>query len=294
MKILSNENKGSLYCTISGLLYGLIGYFGANIMDANISAFNMLFWRFLIASIFILIVLLPNIHKFQLKFSDVIIPLALGGIFYGVGSGIYFISTRHIGTGLSMVIFFTYPLMIILGNALLYKERITRIYYVSVFMIIIGMIFLVDINEFKVDLYGVILALLSALGYAAYIAFSKKQTEDLPPIISTLMVCLGSCASCLLISIFDNSFVVINSYNIWGHILGLAIICTVIPILLMIEGLQYISAAKAGILSVLEPVGVFIIGTSILDEKVTLLQSVGVIIILIGALVVQFGRIKHK
>ena len=53
MKILSKEGRGGFYAITSGLLYGLLGYFGKNIMEFDFSISNMLFWRFLIATMFL-------------------------------------------------------------------------------------------------------------------------------------------------------------------------------------------------------------------------------------------------
>ena len=131
-------------------------------------------------------------------------------------------------------------------------------------------------------------SVLSSLGYAAYIMVSKKQIKDLPPMLSTLIVCLGSCVVCFFIALYDRSFVMLPSYDIWINVIGLAIICTSLPIFFLLEGMKYIGSSKASILSILEPVCVFIIGVSFLEEKVSILQTLGVIIILAGALIVQF------
>ena len=59
----SLEQRGSLYAIVSGLLYGFIGYFGLSAMNGHLSASNMLFWRFLISSIIILIILIPQLKN---------------------------------------------------------------------------------------------------------------------------------------------------------------------------------------------------------------------------------------
>ena len=47
---MTKNQKGSAYVMISGILYGLLGYLGMNIINHNIALNNMLFWRFLITS----------------------------------------------------------------------------------------------------------------------------------------------------------------------------------------------------------------------------------------------------
>ncbi|HGF0879602.1 TPA: EamA/RhaT family transporter, partial [Legionella pneumophila] len=45
----SQEQRGSFYAILSGFLYGFIGYFGISAIHGDLSASNMLFWRFLIS-----------------------------------------------------------------------------------------------------------------------------------------------------------------------------------------------------------------------------------------------------
>jgi drug/metabolite transporter (DMT)-like permease len=86
----------------------------------------------------------------------------------------------------------------------------------------------------------------------------------------------------------DSSFHVPSGLNNWFNIIGIGLLCTAIPILLLLKALQYIDAEKAATLSVLEPVFVLIFGIILLDEKVTFIQIMGTIIVLSGALMVLF------
>ena len=50
MNFLSDEQRGSLYAVISGLCYGFLGYFGVNLMNADLSVTNIFFGCFIYAS----------------------------------------------------------------------------------------------------------------------------------------------------------------------------------------------------------------------------------------------------
>ena len=73
----------------------------------------------------------------------------------------------------------------------------------------------------------------------------------------------------------------------------IGVIATAIPIQLLLEGLRHVEAEKESILSVLEPALVFFIGIIALDEEVSFIQGIGVIVILVGALLVQFDTRKN-
>jgi len=295
----NNQNKGSLYAILSGLCYGLVGYFGVSIMDANLSLCTMLFWRFLISSILVGIVLICMRKSITEKPVEILKALFCGAAFYTGTSIIYFISSNYIGTGLAMVIFFTYPAIIMLFNWFFYKKRIPKTYYIALALITVGMILLIDLSTLTYDIMGIGAGILSAFFYAGYILLSKRA--DVSPLVSTLMVSLGCMLSCFILAQLDHSFIIPatllrpgdyegQAYTVWVNIFGMAIICTTIPMLLLLESLKNISEEKASILSVLEPVFVVFFGILLLHETVNIVQIFGVITILSGALITLLSK----
>jgi drug/metabolite transporter (DMT)-like permease len=288
---MDNEQKGSAYVMISGLLYGLIGYLGMNIIHNNISINNMLFWRFLVASLVIGILFFIKKNSYKIDLKKMSKAFVYGAIFYSGSAAFYFYAATYIGTGLAMTIFFVYPPIIILYNWVKYQQKINRIYFTTIIFTLMGMLLLIDKDELAFDLFGMILAIMSAISYAAYIICSKNQLENLSPLISTLMVSIGSCTFFLSMS-FLSGQLIIPAADVWPGIIAIGIICTALLILLLLEGLKYISSAKAAILSVLEPVTVVIFGILLLDEELSFLQFLGVIIMLSSAIIIQLDKLK--
>ena len=73
--------------------------------------------------------------------------------------------------------------------------------------------------------------------------------------------------------------------------MGIGVVATVIPILLMLHSLKYISSEKASLLSVLEPVFVVIFGVLLLGETLKPIHALGVVFVLAGALLTL---LSHK
>ncbi|MGA2655027.1 MAG: DMT family transporter [Gammaproteobacteria bacterium] len=289
MKALNNETKGIIYIILSGFLYGFLGFFGVKAMESSSGDIaNMLFWRFLIASSFILLVMLPKLKEMKVDLSAMLAILIGSAIFYGSSTLAFFASSTHIGTGLAMVIFFTYPAIVVLCNRFFYKHQVSNVYYISVVLILLGLILLADIGD-HFNYLGILLGLISAAGYAFYIMTSKKYNQ-LHPLLSTLLVSIGCAIFCLMIALYGKTFTVPQDPAFWLNGLGLGIIATAVPILLLLKGLQYISSAKASILGVLEPVFVVIFGVLLLGEEIKVLQALGVAIILGGALLALVAR----
>lgn len=292
--MINHEYRGSLYAILSGFLYGFIGYFGLSAINGNMSASTMLFWRFLISSMIILVIMLPSIKNTGDTYKNMFIAFLTGAFYYGISTLLYFLASLYIGSGLSMVIFFTYPVLIMLLNYFFYGQSIPPIYYLAILVILVGMVLMVDMNSLSFNLWGILLGVSSAFFYACYIIGSKRN--KLSPNMSTFMVCLGCMVTSLVVSLFSNSLTIPSSTAVWLHLFGISIIATVIPIVLLLYSLKYISSEKASILSVLEPVFVVIFGVALLGEELPFWSIIGIILVLAGALITLFSHkinLKH-
>ncbi|CEK10710.1 DMT family transporter [Legionella hackeliae] len=279
---MSHKNNGALYAALSGLFFGLIGYFGVSVMNANVSVNTMLFWRFLVSSLFMCLLLIPRLKLLSFNLIEIIKVTFYGAAFYGTCSILYFVSTEYIGSGLSMVIFFTYPSMVLLINFLFFKQKISKIYYVALMIIFVGMMLLVNGSQFHFNLMGVGLSLLSALLYALYLIASKSS--PVPALLATLFVSIGAMLVSLIAAFIEGTFFIPTRLDVWFNICGIGVICTALPIVLLLKGLQHISSLQASILSVLEPVFVVIFGILLLGEQINLVQGFGIVVLLSGAL----------
>jgi drug/metabolite transporter (DMT)-like permease len=84
--------------------------------------------------------------------------------------------------------------------------------------------------------------------------------------------------------------VIPQNIDTWLNLLVIGVIATVIPILLMLHSLKYISSEKASILSVLEPVFFVIFGVVLLGETLQAWHAFGVVLVLLGALITLFSH----
>jgi drug/metabolite transporter (DMT)-like permease len=293
MKFLSNEQRGILYVVVSGLFYGLIGYFGVAIMHAGFSVYSMLFWRFSLAAIFMFFIILPKIKTFKYNTKELLKIFSFGGIFYGLSAVFYFISAVYIGTGIAMVLFFLYPVFVIFLNRLMYQEKISKTYHYSIITILFGLVMIADLSDLKMDVFGIVIGILGALLYAFYMIFSKKckVSSDL----SSLAMLLGCAFISLVLAMINDGLQIPHSYNLWREAVLMAAICTALPVLFVLKGLEHIDSAKASIFGVFEPLAVMFFGYILLSEKLTNSQLCGAALILFGAvLVLNPAKILQK
>ena len=288
MNFLSAEQRGSLYAVISGLCYGFLGYFGVSLMNADLSVTNMLFWRFFVVVLFMLPVVASQYKNIFSSFKENLKVVFYGVAFYSTSAIAYFIGSNYIGTGLTMVVFFIYPAIVMLFNCILYNAKISKMYYLAFSMIIIGVVLLADLQELELDFLGIGFGILSALCYACYVVGSKRSNAS--PMVATFMVSIGCMITCLIVACLECSLFIPTHSSSWINIVGMAIVCTALPILLLLQSLKYISSEKASIISVLEPVFVVISGIVLLGESISVMQIIGTVTVLSGALAALFTK----
>jgi len=288
--------KGILFTAASAVLYGSIGYFGVSLMQLGFSVSELLLWRFLFSLAILLPFVLKGFPEFRRSAVAPAILLKLfffGAIFYGAGTAFYFEASKTIGTGLAMVIFFAYPIVVALLSTYLGKEPLSSLTLVSLALIVLGCSLIAVGESFVIDAKGIALAISSGIFYGAYVFFTKQVTRLVPPLVATFTVCAGAAMAFIVVQLWCTSgFSMPTSPIMWMHISLFSLLGTVLPVLFMLLGLRTISANKASIISVLEPVTVLAVGGLVLQEPVSALQLLGATIILSSSILVQFDKEK--
>lgn len=282
MSLLSNEARGSLFAIFSGLCYGLVGYLGVTLINSGLSIATMCFWRFGLSSLLCFIFLITQYKQVTDHLPTFAKVFFASSVFFGGDALLYFNASAYIGTGLAVVIFFTYPVFVVLIERVLYKRKVSIVFQAALAIIMLGMWLLVDTKGMSLNFIGILLSITCAMFYAGYIITCKKT--KLTPLASTFAITSGCAAMCLSVALLEGSFV-LPEMNIAsaGSLFAISITCTILPTMLLVKSLKYITSEKASILSVFEPVFIMILGVTLLDEYVTATQMTGASIVLTGA-----------
>lgn len=251
----------------------------------------MLFWRFLIATVWISIATLLSMgkgYKVDRHSVPVMKTLILSALAYSGGSAFYFLASKHIGTGLAMVIFFSFPVFVALLAWISGTWKMNFIAFAALLAVVCGLFLLKGRGSQTLDGVGIMLAMLGAICFASYVYGSQHTIKQHDSLLLTLSVCFSNSIIFLVWSCYTNSFVVPSSLDAWFYICAIGIIATALPIQLLLDGLKYISPVKASILSVLEPVVTVLVGLVLLHESMTFTQLMGVMVLLSGAVLIQF------
>lgn len=277
-------NKGLLLAALSAILYGSLGYFGISLRNKGMSVEVFCFWRFVVSTLCLLPFLPSVIKQRRDTWRGFGFAFILGLLFYSLGAYLYFLACPYIGSGLAMVLFFTYPLFVIFITGFMQRIRPNSVTLISCALILIGCVLIAWQKDMHWDYRGVSLALFAALGYALYVAMSKNVGSPVSPLMGTFAVCLGnSLFFALLIPFTHQNYFYPLDLEVIVLVLALAIGATILPVLFLLQSLKYISPNIASMISVCEPVISMAVSYYFLKEPVTGLQILGAIPILLGA-----------
>lgn len=295
-----------LFPIIAGILFGSTGIFVRTLTENGIDSITLLFLRFSIALIYIVIGILLNDKnilddKSLLKANKKDIPYFLiCGLSILVLNLCYNYSINTITLSLAAILLSTAPVFVLIFEYFLFKERITPIKIASVIFVLIGCTLvtgLIEESSIDISLIGIIVGFGSAIFWAVYIVSSRKAIDRgnhtftiffyslvIITIVTIPFTDFNQIANFLSLDIFHNTlFLLIHS-----------LVSFALPYALITISLNHMDAGNTIILSSVEPIAALIFGMIFYSEIPTGLMIIGVIITLIALIILTRSSTKTE
>jgi len=235
-----------------------------------------------------------KIHRIPLSIKSKI-KLILFGSTFGMTSIFYYLSIRYIPVSMSIILLMQSIWMSVVLEAILRKKTPDRFKIIGTLVILVGTIFATNVlfEHAIIDWRGIFLGLLAACSYTISMHASNHLATESSSYDRSKYFVLGGF---LFILAYWNMDIIIyfTSSNIlfWGFLL--ALFGTIIPPLLFTQGMPLIGIGLGAIIAAVEiPVSI-LSAHIVLDEHITFLQWLGVCIILLAVVLVNFPSFKRQ
>ncbi len=220
-------------------------------------------------------------------------------IAYACCCGLFVVATKLTTAANAIVLQYTGPIYVALLSGWLLHEKITRLDWITIFIVIAGMALFFADSLSADGMAGNIIAIISGISFAFLALFLRKQKHG-SPIESLLLgnIIIVVCASPWMFSLSENtsSIPLLNGLDttglFWLSILG--IIQLGIPYILYGKAIKHVTALEATLVPVLEPLLNPLWVLLIQHEKPSGISIIGGIIILGAMLVRGFLVSKSK
>lgn len=278
---------------ISGIVFGCMPLLAKIVFKNGGNSINLVFWRFLIG-IFPLYIIINRNKNISLKLSkrEIIQILILGTIGYAGTAVALFLSYNYITTGMATTLHFVYPIFVILGCTILYKEKISMVKLISVILCMLGIVLLYDGNS-SGSIMGIVLAFSSGITYAFYVMYiDKSGLKSMNPLKLTMYLSIVGSVIMFAFSIATGTFTVNITPVGWLFTVILSIVIALGAVSLLSVGIKLIGPQSASILSTFEPITSVIIGVLVFGEKLGMRGFLACMMILTSVLLISISDIK--
>lgn len=283
---MNRQTVGVVLVLVAAGCFGTLAIFGKVAEDIGINTITLLTYRFVIGSIFIwgglfiwrrARILPPRARRFALAL----------GILYAIFSWFFFWSLLYIPAGVASLVFFTYPVYVYVLSMVVLDEILTQRKVVALVLALAGIVLIVGGDPAGVNVVGVVLMMIAALGNALYIIGNRAALAsiDADVLVGTAMI--STAISFVAVGLVSGQLQLPTGGDQWAVIVGIAAIGTALPLFLYVSGLERIPASHASILGTAEPVVTVILGFLLLDEQLTVAILVGGVLILGGVLLIR-------
>lgn len=226
--------------------------------------------------------------------KDYLWLLFFGFVGYYLASYFDFVGLIYIKASLERIILFLYPTIVLILNRLFLKQPITKNQALAIGLTYLGIVIAFS-NEVAIsgkDTYlGGFFILLSAITYASYLVGSGWLIPKFGIMKFTAYAMIISCI-CVFIHYSMISKVNLFSFSWEVYTLGflIAVFATVIPSFLVSASIKMISSSNFAIVAGIGPISTIILAAIFLNERLTLLQLFGALVVILGILLVSLKK----
>ena len=299
--------RHEIYLVFGSLFFAVSSIPAKLAMESGMSAFRLTQIRTIGAFLVLfLYVYLKNKQSLRISRKELPILIAFGVFGFAAVNLFYFLAIQRLNVGVALIIEFTAPIWIALWMRFIQKKIVSKLMWWGLVIGLTGLVLIAQVwRGLTLDGLGVTFALLDAFALALYFLVGEKLVGVKS---SEATMAWGFGISSAFFAIiqpwwtfpFEELGRVVEltgrlagvSIRTYYLILWIIVLGTAVPYFLVLNGLRGLSAATSSSIGMLEPVFGGIFAWIFLYEKLTLVQSVGAVVVLIGIYLANRARIS--
>ncbi|MCJ7538818.1 MAG: DMT family transporter [Desulfobacterales bacterium] len=281
---------GVFLIILSALFSSTLAIFACLAYQAGTNPITLLFLRFSIAGVFMILVMAAQGVAFP-RGRTLIVLIAMGALFYVSLSLSFFTALTMAPAGLVVILLYLYPAFVTILTAIFLKKPVTTFNIVALLLSFIGIVFIVGLNSGKGQILGILLAILTALLFAIYLVLSHKSIIKAGALSATTVLTFSA-------GIVFGGIVAVKGVEFpvtmagWVYAVAVALIPTVLAFLTLFAGLKRIEPPNAAIILTMEPVIAVVLAAVILGETITPVKILGGMMILSAVILLARSEVK--
>ncbi|HZT90744.1 MAG TPA: DMT family transporter [Gaiellaceae bacterium] len=217
----------------------------------------------------------------------------------------YFLAIHRLDIGVALLIEYLAPLLVALWARFAQHELVRRRIWVALALALVGLTLIVDLfgGGRRLSTPGVVFALLGAVAYATYVLLAEHAVGDRDAVSLLAWGFLFASAFWAVVVPWWSfpPHALTRSTSLHGHLHALhlpvwalavwmVVLGTIVPFFLLVSALRHLTATRAGIVAMLEPVAGALVAWAWLAEALGGVQLAGAAVVLAAIVLAQTAR----
>ncbi len=290
IKEYNMDKKAFLKYISALLLFGLNGIVASHI---PLNSYEIVFLRTLIGSILLIILFLIGKGKFHIKeYKKDTVFIALSGIAMGTSWMFLYEAYQQIGVSLSSLLYYCGPVIVMILSPIIFSEKLTPPKLLGFATVLVG-IFLVNGNAVgKSNPWGLFCGAMSAVMYFFMVTLNK-QSKNISGMENSVIQLAVSFLTVAVFTGIKQGFIINVPEDTWAWILILGVLNTGVGCYLYFSPLAKLPVQTVAVCGYLEPLSAVVFAALLLGEKMTVIQIIGAICIIGGAMIGELVKSKR-
>lgn len=229
--------------------------------------------------------------------KDLLLAAAVGLLCYYLGALANFYALTIVAANVERPLLFAYPIFVVLITTLLHRRAPSAPVVLALLLTTMGVTLVTGALNASLTAEqwtGIGWICFCSLTIAIYFLVSAKLTQRLGSSFFTFIAMTSAAVGFLGHYQIARGWQNIDlSGSAWLMLAALIVFSTVLPLLLMAEGVRRVGASRAALISTLGPPATAIMAYYLTGEMLTLSQLAGIGLVIIGVLSLELGRSRH-
>ena len=288
---------GYLMVALASTLFAVNGTVSKVVLSSGISSLRLTEVRCTGALVGFLLIAVLRGSSLRMRLREVPFMLLFGVVGLALVQFLYFVAIKRLPIGVALIIEYSAPVLVAAWSRFVWRKPLPRAVWVALGVALAGLALVVELwHGTSLDGAGVAAALAASVTYATYVLAGEHGVRSRDTVSLT---CIGFAFATLFYAAvqpwwtfpFARSSAEISLLGrldglqapVWGLYLWVIVLGGIAPFLLYFGALRHISAPRASLTAMIEPVAASIVAYAWLGETFGPWQIVGGIIVL-GAL----------
>lgn len=284
------KSRAFIKYLVSMFLFGLNGVVASHI---PLNSYEIVFFRTFIGSAFLLFLFLMGKGKIHIKtYKKDTCFIALSGIAMGTSWMFLYEGFQQIGISLASLLYYCGPVIVMILSPLIFREKLS-VPKICGFVIVLAGLLLINgtVVDGNTNVWGLFCGFMSAVMYFFMVTLNKQSKYIVGMENSVIQLVVSFVTLGVFLGV-KQGFVMNIPANSWIWILLLGVVNTGVGCYWYFSSLSKLPVQTVAVCSYLEALSAVLFASLMLGEKMTVMQIIGGICIIGGAMIGELIKPK--